>query len=404
MRNIRNKINKKYSQLRNSYIKSEEKPKRLIIEKAKWCNNADSPVMLMIDDLANAWHSKNGNSTWDIGGDWGGGLSGKCSIISFLNKNLLNKYTEIKVTFFAVAGKTSQYTYNEPFSFSEPLNFNGESKKHFRELNDNDRFEIAYHGYNHGTPGKEIKDFVQEWKGFQSIDDAVKQTEMGKDIFKDVFDEYPKGGKYGGWEYNGFADDSIDRAGFIWWSRDWMPRDTQDQICDSYYEPQFFGQNFVVALPSTIHGFQWSKKQIDLLLSKQQVISIEEHIAPLRPDGLVQTPNIVDDIDELNHLFNYLKDKNVWYATGSEITEYFIGFSFTTICDIKHDSFKIRYTGKLLEPPLTLQFDFRYLSEEKDVKIITPDNQTIKCLKDSDDGLYKVNINVKEGSYNVIVQ
>ncbi len=74
MKNLKNRLKKKYSYLRKSYIKSVEEPKRLTIRKAKWFNNADSPVMLMIDDLANAWHSKSGNSTWCFGGDWGGGL------------------------------------------------------------------------------------------------------------------------------------------------------------------------------------------------------------------------------------------------------------------------------------------------------------------------------------------
>lgn len=404
MKSIKNKLKKKYSHLRNLYTKSEEEPYRLVIKKAKWYNNADSPVMLMIDDLANAWHSKSGGAIWDFGGDWGGGLDEKASAISFLRENLLNNNPEVKVTFFTVAGKISQYTHNEPFTFAGPLNFNAESKGFFKDLAGDEKFEIAYHGYDHGTPGNTTEEFVQEWKGFKSVEEAVKQTEKGKEIYKDVFGEYPKGGKYGGWEYNGFADDSIDRTGFIWWCRDWMPRVVNEQVDDSYYEPQFFGKNFVVALPSAIHGFQWSKKQIDLLLSKQQVISIEEHIAPVRPDGGIQTPNIIDDIDELNHLFNYLKGKNIWYATGSEISEYFIGFSFSTIYDIKCDSFKIKYTGKLIEPPLTLLFDFRYLPGDRDVKIIAPDDQIIKCLKDSNDGFYKVNINVKEGLYKVLIQ
>ena len=386
---------------------SEERPKRLIIEKAKWRNNADSPVMLMIDDLANAWHKKDGNAIWDFGGDWGGGKFKDGSALSFLKKKLLTDYSEIRTTFFAIAGKISQYTYDDPFSFAESLCFNEESKGFFRELNENDRFEIAYHGYSHGTPGKNTEDFLQEWRGFQSVQEACEQIERGKAIFKEVFGRYPSGGKYGGWEYNRFADESIDQSGFLWWCRDWMQRDVRSRIRDSYYEPQLFGENLVVALPSTVHGFFWNKKQIDTLLQKKQVISIEEHIAPVRPDGLRQSPNIIDDINELRRLFCYLRKKNVWYATGTEVAEYFIAFSFTTIYDIKQDSFKIRYTGRVPSPILTLILDRRSLDfkdEAESVKMVLPDGNeldNLSCLDHKEDS-FCVNIPVQNGTYRII--
>ncbi len=406
MKNLKNKIKKKYSYLRKSYIKSEEEPKRLTIKKAKWFNNADSPVMLMIDDLANAWHSKSGSSTWCFGGDWGGGLFRKDSVMSFLNNNLLGHYPEVKVTFFAVAGKTSKYTYSGPFSFSEPLNFNNDSKMFFRELNENDRFEIAYHGYNHGSPGKNTEDFVQEWRGFKSIDDAIKQIEMGKEIFRDVFGGYPTGGKYGGWDYNEFADETVDSTGFSWWCRDWMPRDTKGTICDSYYEPQFFGKNFVVAIPSTVHGFYWNKKQINKLLENKQIISIEEHIAPVRPDSLVQAPNIIDDIDELRNLFTYLKSKNIWYATGTEVANYFVSYAQSIIYDIKLNSFKVRYLGKVKDPVLTLNIDCSVICKQPCacIKVILPDGNTLapeNIKYDEINCKHVVNIPISDGEYLV---
>ena len=30
------------------------------------------------------------------------------------------------------------------------------------------RFELAYHGHNHGTPGETTEGFVQEFQGFES--------------------------------------------------------------------------------------------------------------------------------------------------------------------------------------------------------------------------------------------
>jgi len=406
MKHLKNSIKKIYARSRGLLSPTEEKPKRLIIEKCRWLNNADSPVILMIDDLANAWHSQTGNNTWDAGGDWGGGLSRKGSVYAFLHEHLLSDYPEVKITFFAVAGKISQYTHDKPFSFAEPLNFNKESKKFFRELNENNRFEIAYHGYNHGTPGRTSKDFVQEWKGFQSLEEACKQIEKGKEIFKDVFGRYPLGGKYGGWEHNEFADDSIDRSGFIWWCRDWMPRNIRDQISEAYYEPQFFGENFVVALPSTVHGFFWNKKQVDKLIAKRQIIAIEEHISPIRPDGQIQTPNIIDDIQELTGLFAYLRNKRVWYATASEVAEYFVARSRSLIFDIMERSFKVRYDGKISHPELTLDLDCSGICSDQApyINMMLPDGRPIKPDQywyDTNRFRHIVTVPLQNGEYQV---
>lgn len=397
-------MKKKYSYLRRCFVKVEEKPNRLIIDKAKWLNNVDSPVMLMIDDLANSWYGGNEKKRWVYGGDWGGGLGKKGSAISFLEENLLKHHSDVKVTFFAVAGKINIGIKNNGFTFSGPLNFGNETTAFFRKLNDSDRFEIAYHGYNHGISGARKKDFVQEWEGFKSIEQAIEQINKGKDIFKEVFGKYPSGGKYGGWKYNELADESIDRSRFIWWCRDFMPRDISGKIHDSYYEPRFFGEEFVLAIPSTIHGFHWNKKQIDTLINKKQIISIEEHIASKRPDGLIQTPNIIDDIDELNGLFNYLRNKKVWYATGTEIAEYFLARTYSTIYDIKKDNFKIRYTGKHKEPFLTLLLDFRYNPSMKKLQILTPFNEIVECVQENDSDLYKANVKVMNGVYKVLIK
>jgi hypothetical protein len=387
---IRDRLKKKYFHSRHAYSHSGDRPKRLIIEKAKWLNNADSPVMLMIDDLANAWHSTNGTTKWDKGGDWGGGLDRSGSAVSSIRNKLLANFPEIRVTFFAVAGRISQYTHHQPFTYAEALNINATAKAFFRRLHDDDRFEIAYHGFNHGTPGANTEDFVQEWRGFGSVDDACEQIRKGREIFKDVCGEYPRGGKYGGWEYNEFADESIDRSGFLWWCRDWMPREVAGRIHDSYYEPHFFGKTFVVAIPSTVHGFYWSKKQIDKLLSKRQIISIEEHIAAIRPDGLVQTPNISDDMNE-----------KTWHATGTEIAEYFTAYALSTVCDIGKDSFDICYTGRVESPRLTVMLDLKHVNRTSKPVILMPDGKLAECLFEEDSGLWKATIRVRNGRYTI---
>src|SRR5207245_11356692 len=92
------------------------------------------PVMLMIDDLTNAWHNRHGGDRWEAGGDWGGGLRRPDSAIAFLEENLLREFPEVKVTFFTVAGPISAYNRHQPFSHSAALDENDESSGFFRSL------------------------------------------------------------------------------------------------------------------------------------------------------------------------------------------------------------------------------------------------------------------------------
>jgi len=407
MKTIKNRIKKKYFHLRQSILPSHhDKLQRLGIEKAKWLGGAQSPVMLMIDDFSNAWHSEKGQPIWDRGGDWGGGLNRSGSAFSLLAENLLNDFPEVRVTFFTVAGKISHYVYGLPFTYAESLTHNEETKAFFRSIHDDKRFEIAYHGYDHGRPGTSTEEFTQEWNGFRSVEEACDQIKKGKDIFREVFCTYPLGGKYGGWEYNEFADESIDRSEFLWWCRDWTPRETGQGAKSTRYEPQFFGRNCVIALPSTIHGFYWSKKQIETLLSKEQIISIEEHIAPIRPDGRIQRPNILDDFRELRRLFAYLRKKNVWHATGTEIATYFMAYSQSVICNVTPNRFSIRYSGKIEKPILTLRLDCSGMCSPNNphIRVFLPNGA---CVPHSDfkydtlGYLHLVNLPVLEGDYLV---
>jgi hypothetical protein len=313
--------------------------------------------MLMVDDLTNAWHTRPGASRWEQGGDWGGGFRDSGSALRFLEEELLTEFPEARVTFFTVAGPISPYTSHQPFDHADTLDATEESRRFFRSLSEDPRFELAYHGLNHGTPGKRSEEFIQEWRGFRSAEEGVAQTRVGLEIFRRAIGRVPSGGKYGGWDYNQFAEGALNEIGFEWWCRDWTPRDIAGQISDAYYEPQFFGTNLLVSLPSAVHGFFWNRRQIDKLLAKRQVIAIAEHISGTRPDGLVQTPNLVDDMTELRRLYRYLRGKNVWHATGSEIAAYFVARERSILTDVTSDGFSIVYEGRVERPLLTLKID-----------------------------------------------
>lgn len=381
-------------------------PLRLVVEKASWLNDARSPVVLMVDDLANAWHNRGDGDLWEPGGDWGGGLRRSGSALLFLEHGLLRDFPEMKVTFFTVAGPLSIHTRHQPFSYAAPLDADDGSRGFFRSLAEDPRFELAYHGFDHGTPGARKEDFVQEWQGFPSLKAAVAQTRQGIEIFSQATGVVPRGGKYGGWSYNGFADEAVDDCGFLWWCRDWMPRDVSGWIPDGYYEPQFFGRRRVVALPSTVHGHFWHRRQIDLLLARRQVIAVEEHIAPIRSDGRIQTPNIVDDLVDLRRLFKYLRGKDVWHATGSEIASYVIARERSLLHDITREGFSLQYEGQVDRPSLTLRVDCSAVCTlaQPLIEVILPDGAIVDpaaCRFDRKRYRHLVTVPVMEGRYRV---
>lgn len=379
---------------------------RLVIDKARWLDDAHSPVVLMIDDLTNAWVGGGQPNPWDQGGDWGGALRDPGGALAFLENQLLADFPEVRTTFFVVAGEISRYTHHQPFGFAAPLDASAESRAFFTELERDPRYELAYHGFNHGSPGETTEKFLQEWRGFPSRDAANEQGRRGLDIFERATGNRPRGGKYGGWDYNEFAGDAVDDLGFLWWCRDWMPRDTTGQVDDAYYEPQYFGARGVVALPTTVHGYFWDRRQVDLLLDRRQIISIEEHIAGKRPDGLVQTPNIVDDIHELRKIYAYLRGKPVWHANCTDIAAYASARDLTHISDITTDGFTVHYAGRFERPPLTLRIDAASLSSGGTlaIEVIAPDGQRVaaaNCRYDAASQRHLVTIPVQNGRYVV---
>lgn len=400
------RLRKSWHILRRRMGAGSSKPQRLVIEKAKWLNGARSPVMLMIDDLTNAWHSRRGGETWDQGGDWGGGLRADGSALRFLEDRLLRAFPDVKVTFFTVAGPISAYTHDHPFSHAAPLDENDASRQVFRSMVEDPRFELAYHGFNHGAPGNRSEDFVQEWRGFPSVEAAVTQTKMGLEVFARATGTVPSGGKYGGWDYNDFAEDAVNECGFFWWCRDWTPRDVTGRAPDAYYEPQFFGRHLVVSLPSTVHGHFWDRHQIDVLLDRRQIIAVAEHISGVRPDGLTQTPNIVDDMGELRRLFSYLRGKDVWHATGSEIASYVIARERSVVYDVTRDGFSLRYEGRVKRPALTLRIDGSAICTPAQplLEVTLPDGAVLDaaaCRFDRERYRHQVTVPVVEGRYRV---
>ena len=72
-----------------------------IVKKAFWFKNKQSPVIFMIDDLANIYFRDDERYNK---GDWGGLLNSKNSLYCYLKDTFIKKFPELKFTFFLVSG------------------------------------------------------------------------------------------------------------------------------------------------------------------------------------------------------------------------------------------------------------------------------------------------------------
>lgn len=352
------------------------------IEVCKWYNNSSSPVMLFIDDLANVWVDLNKNGKIDLEEDWGYGKNELNSSFTFLNKKLLKHFPYVKITFFTPVGERSGMINNPNIKFvSKMINCDEDTKKFFKTIYDNPKFEIAYHGTTHGKTGDKGEDFIQEWMMFKDLDEAIDIINWGREVYRDVFGNYPMGGKYCGYESNEYSDESIDKTGFLWWCRYYNRGIIDNKNCNiggrdidpiTNFDVKTFGENRVIDIPTTLDGEMFKDllnpniktikgliklifrryfiyreiRKIKHLLKNNLIISIQEHISPARDDGRRQTPNIFDDLDSLIYFFNFLKYKNVWYCTCTELASYVYNRENLSIVETEDNTFYIKYKDR----------------------------------------------------------
>ncbi|WP_237391683.1 hypothetical protein [Paenibacillus dendrobii] len=399
----------------------------MLIERSKWYNNAVSPVLFMIDDLANAWVDTNHNGAVDAGEDWGFFKDEEQSSFRFLKEHILHAHPEVKVTFFVPVGaRVGMIRKPVCRMVSYPINADEDSKAFFRSIHQDSRFELAYHGTTHGIVGEEARDFVQEWASFLSLDEALARIEEGTQIYSDVIGERPAGGKYCGYASNEFSDASIDEAGFRWWCRFWnrgRADGSDDPSCGydsdpvTNYDVKRFGKNGVLDIPSTVNGallnglyhggigmkaivkrlfkrsfIRWKLREIDELLEKRLVISIQEHIAPSRDDGKRQSPNIFDDRESLLQIFKHLNGKKVWYCTCTELADYVNLRDHVSVTPIGDSQFVLQHDAECRGKRISLT-----CSEWRPFKIMLPGGDMVNVDKG------EVNIEVMEGRYTIIM-
>ena len=308
---------------------------------SKWKYNVKSPVVFMIDDIANIYIKNSDLLNLQVGEDWGHFGTSENSMWDFLNKNLYSLFPYIKTTFFLVTDKRAPETLGTKYTYAEAIDKDESFMSFLNMLSKDDKIEIAYHGTTHGYPTN--VSFQHEWDTYESLDQAIETIEGGKTLFKKVLGNYPEGGKYCGYIKGEYGDISINKTNFFWWCREWS--DDLLKNDDSNFELKYFGST--IDIPSTVDGsnlslkipqmsrkyfvsiYNWFfkkntlEKRILSLYKKRQIISIQEHSSPYRTDGRIQYPNIIMDIENLKYIFSLLSKLDIWYVTGIEIATYF---------------------------------------------------------------------------------
>jgi len=308
---------------------------------AKWYNNYQAPAVLMIDDLNDVYLEVYKES---FKNDWGYLCSNEGSAYSFLKKELLNKFSKIKITFFT------------PYAKHNVINPNGAKHKRygvgereefssFLQYLQNLGHEIAHHGSNHGkykdinNPSTQNGNFIHEWELFESVQEGVEITLKGVEVFKNIGIRV-SGGKFCGYKSKENSLEIIDKCNFLYWCAD-----------SGVNEIKRFGKNRVIKFPTTFAGNSFVRlsyktgnfkkdfiklftkflqpiynkkeyKKLNLLYANGDIIAIQEHISPATSSALVQSANIISDIKSLNKIFKFLETKDIWYATCHEISSY----------------------------------------------------------------------------------
>jgi len=313
---------------------------------AKWYNNYQAPVVLMIDDLSDAYINVYEDTYKN---DWGYLCDTEGSSFSFLKKELLDKFPEIKITFFTPYLRHNVINEKSKFNCKKFDVGEREVFTHFLKKLNLLGHEIAHHGSDHGKYTDEnnsstFKNWTHEWALFNSVEEGVRVTKKGVEVFKKACDIGVVGGKYCGYITIDNSQKIIDKCDFFYW-------------CDkpSYnvgeFEESFFGENKIISFPTNFAGnsfvrltylsgdknrdkkkkilkyFQplyslYSYWQLYKLYKNRNIISIQEHNSPSTSAGTAQSANIVSDIKSLNKIFKFLSKYNIWHANCKDIAKY----------------------------------------------------------------------------------
>lgn len=392
------------------------------IDKCKWKYGKQAPLVIMMDDLANKYMIDKKDGAY-IGADWGGRCKKKNSWYDFVQRNIFEKYPYAKMTCFLVVGRREDFIRNGKKNITLPIDANDEFIKFVNEVANDERFELSYHGFTHG----EITEngFIQEWDTFSDISEAVQTIQKGQKLYQKVTGQKFWGGKYCGYARNRFSDESIIKSHFDYWCRHWDADIIKGlDRGEESLELGFFGET--VDIPSTIDGSLFSLKKIrylltrkymkalyycvkyqitlesiiDLLVSRGQILSIQSHTSPIREDKERQSPNIIDDIKNIQYILDYVKKYDIWYATCKEINDYFRIYSAVDL-QVQGDAIQLEIDEKLLKNVLDREIWIKIYDLDPEFKWYLRRGDEKFLLSQKDD-FHITNLPVIKGKFEII--
>ncbi|MGK0247674.1 MAG: hypothetical protein ACI910_000399 [Oleispira sp.] len=326
------------------------------VEIALWKYNSESPVIFMIDDLANIYFDCDT-------GDWGGRCSKKGGLYDYLKNKIIRIFPEVKFTFFLVSGKREVQRIGD-YDFVQECN-KGEFPDLLKKMI-SDKHEIAYHGYDHGS----IVDgnLIQEWTNYRTLTEALEKIEFGVTLIQDSTDSCVKGGKYCGYESGDFGHDSIVDSGFEWWFdsldtrplvrphgvfRDgvfYMPSNIDCSVYSIRLLKYYTNKKYLKSLYRQILSGTLESK-IKQILSVNGIVSLQEHSSPIRTDGVRQYPNVFDDISSILYILGLLCEYDIWWATASEVADYSRCREYLKIVKKTDSCFSFGWKGEGIHKP-----------------------------------------------------
>lgn len=381
------------------------------LEKCRYFNNHQTSATLMLDDLALTALDDDGSiKPWS---DWGFRLNSEGSMFRYLEDNLLKKYPEVKGTFFY------------PISKHGAMNHTAGYRLHFCDINESfkcfareimPRFEIAFHGTNHGRYKDENNPSMSNWDQefeYTTMDHIPALARQIKRV-EESLGIRMHGGKYPGYRMNCQSPGIVESLGFKWWcSMDIMMN--KRHILN---EHTYFGENEkVLEFPTNLSGCVFNNRlkigssfhsplpgirrefrflrfenYIRYLYEKGLIISIQEHHFCLRTDGKRQTPNAFDDINSLDRIFGFLRGADIWYATCSEIAHYLESYDHTNVEKQADGNVTLKYNGRWDEPLITMKSNCRQLQN-------VSTGEVLQGVYRQGEWLYN---GIKEGEYRAI--
>ena len=381
----------------------------LSVFKCRYYNDHHTASSLMIDDLVPAAVSYDGNI--DTSNDWGYLMDGDNSLYKYFNQFILEKYPEVKGTFFLPLTSQNDIPLDKGYNIHK---FDVDSPEFIAFLHRiSDRFEFAFHGKRH--------EFVNEnQKSIHEFLHIEKSEVEDISIFTKHFTEKTglnfTGGKFPGYNYNDNALSIVQKLEAKWWALG------QNMICRKKNNDFVFNKNLnTVLVPTNICGnlfkeylgnkrcirkfvltiisFLGNKHHninpisyINYLYNNRYPITIQEHFQNQKTNGKRQAPNIYDDISSLDRIYSILRGKDIWFATCGELARYYESYIHTTIEILSGESFSIKYDGI---------YDSPFISLKSYNKRIRNTDTNIEYQGFQKNGQWIFN-NVSEGNYIIV--